>query len=89
MTTCLGKSCSFGLLCVSFVKFYQFLYVSFPFWFEGGMWYLIALLSFIKFVQMVAPHLVWLYSIGFWVSTIEIHRQYSNSSFLEPLGLGA
>ena len=24
MTTCLGKSCSFGLLCVSFVNFYQF-----------------------------------------------------------------
>ena len=24
MTTCLGKSCSFGLLCVPFVKIYEF-----------------------------------------------------------------
>ena len=31
MTTCVGKSCSFGLLCVSFVNFYQILCVSFPF----------------------------------------------------------
>ena len=28
MTTCLGKSCSFGLLCVSFVNVYQYLRVS-------------------------------------------------------------
>ena len=27
MTTCLGKSCSYGLLCVSFVNVYQFVYV--------------------------------------------------------------
>ena len=25
MTTCLGKNCSFGLLCVSFVNVYLFL----------------------------------------------------------------
>ena len=30
----MGKSCSFGLLCVSFVNVYQ----SFFFGFEGGMW---------------------------------------------------
>ena len=37
MTTCLGKSCSFGLLCVSFVDVYQFLLCpSFPFDFEVG-----------------------------------------------------
>ena len=24
LTTCLGKSCSFGLLCMCFVKVYQF-----------------------------------------------------------------
>ena len=43
MTTCLGKSCSFGLPCVSFVNVYQFVCVcaSFPFGFEGGMWDLI------------------------------------------------
>ena len=35
MTTCLGKSCSFDLLCVSFVGVCQFLCVSFfPVWFE-------------------------------------------------------
>ena len=27
MTTCLGKSCSFGLLCVSFVNVYQSVFV--------------------------------------------------------------
>ena len=27
MTICLEKSCSFGVLCVSFVKGYQFAYV--------------------------------------------------------------
>ena len=42
MTTCLGKSCSFGLLCVSFVgvcqMLYDFLCPSFPFGVEGGLW---------------------------------------------------
>ena len=36
MTTCLGKSCSFGLSCVSFVNVYQFVCASFPFGFECG-----------------------------------------------------
>ena len=36
MTTCLGKSCSFHLLCMSFA--------SFPFGFESGMWVLVALI---------------------------------------------
>ena len=46
MTTCLGKSCSFGLLCVFFVNFLQILCVcpSFPFGIEGGMWDVIALI---------------------------------------------
>ena len=43
MTTCLGKSCSFGLLSVSFANIYQFLCVSFfPFWFCG--WEVIVLI---------------------------------------------
>ena len=38
MPTCLGKSCSFGLLCVSFVKFIKFsVCPSFPFGIEGGV----------------------------------------------------
>ena len=41
MTTCLGNSCSFGLLCMSFVSVCQVLSLSFPFWFEGGMWDLV------------------------------------------------
>ena len=46
MATCLGKSCLFGLLCVSFVNVYQLLCVcpSFPFGIEGGMWDLIVLI---------------------------------------------
>ena len=44
MTTCLGKSCSFGLLCVFFVKDYQFACVLSLFSFDGGMWGLILLI---------------------------------------------
>ena len=35
MTTCLGKSCSFGLVSASFLNVYQFVCASFPFGFEG------------------------------------------------------
>ena len=36
MTTCFGKSCLFGLLCVSIMNVYQLVYVCFfPFWFWG------------------------------------------------------
>ena len=39
MTTCLGKSCPFGVLYVSFVGVGQILYVCpFSFYNEGGMW---------------------------------------------------
>ena len=39
MTTCLGKSHSFGLLCVSFVIVIKFCVCStFLFGIEGGMW---------------------------------------------------
>ena len=37
----MGKSCSFGLLCVSIVNVYQFV---FGFGFEDLMWYLILLI---------------------------------------------
>ena len=46
--TCLGKSCSFGVLCVSFVNVYEFVYVlQFPFGFEGVMWDLILKIAFL------------------------------------------
>ena len=38
MTTCLGKSCPFGLLCVSCVGICQFVSVLLPFWFLGWEW---------------------------------------------------
>ena len=42
MTTCLGKSCSFGLPRVPFLNCCQFMYlVISPFGFEGRMWDLI------------------------------------------------
>ena len=45
MNTCLGKSCSFGLLCVSYVGVDHILCVSiFPFGIEGGMWDVIVLI---------------------------------------------
>ena len=45
MTTCFGKSCSFGLLCVSFVKVYQICVCpSLPFVVAGGMWNVIVLI---------------------------------------------
>ena len=43
MTTCLGKSCSFGLPCMSFMNIYQF-YVHLSFGFEGRMWDVIVLI---------------------------------------------
>ena len=44
MTTCLGKSYLFSLLCVSFREHISiFVCPSFPFGFEGGMWDLIVL----------------------------------------------
>ena len=43
MTICLGKSSSFGLLCVSFMNFIN-LCSSFPFSFDGGLWNLIVLI---------------------------------------------
>ena len=44
MTTCLEKSCSFLLLCISYVNAYQFFVCpSFPFGFESGLWDLIEL----------------------------------------------
>ena len=46
MTTCLGRSCSFGLLCVSFMGVCQILCVcvSFPFGIEGMMLIVIVLI---------------------------------------------
>ena len=45
MTTCLGKICSSGKLCVSFMNVYQFcVSPSFPSGFESGMLDLIVLI---------------------------------------------
>ena len=46
MAACLGKSCSFDLLCVSFVHVYLFFVCVLLslFGFEGGMWDLIVLI---------------------------------------------
>ena len=45
MTTCLRKSCSFGLLCVCFVNVYQILCASsYPFGIEDGIWDMIVLI---------------------------------------------
>ena len=41
MTTCLEKSCSFGLPRVPFVKLSIYVFSYFPFGFEGRMWDLI------------------------------------------------
>ena len=46
LTTYLGKSCSFGLLCMSFMGVCQSLCVSFfPFGIEGRMWDVIVLIT--------------------------------------------
>ena len=46
MTTCLGKSCLFSVYCACLLRTFMNLFVcaSFPFGFEGGMWYLIVLI---------------------------------------------
>ena len=60
MTTCLGESCSFGSLCMSFVNVYQFVCVcvcvSFSFGFEGRIRDLIV---------HVLIHYILCYSINF------------------------
>ena len=43
MTTCLGKSCAFRLLCLSIMRVHQFVCVLFRLRFGGGMWDLIVL----------------------------------------------
>ena len=44
MASCVGKSCSFGILGVFFVNDYRFLPVTFPFFgVYGGLWDLIVL----------------------------------------------
>ena len=40
----MGKNCSFGLLCVSFVGVCQIFCPSFPFGIEGRMWVVIVLI---------------------------------------------
>ena len=46
MITCLGKSCSFDLLCESFVNVSQmYVCVYFALEFQGGMWDLNVLIS--------------------------------------------
>ena len=63
MTNCLGKRCSFGLQCVSFVDVYQSVFPSFPFGFEDGMWELNKLISgnciyFFSLSVHVSHHLI-------------------------------
>ena len=54
MTTYLGKSCSIGFLCVSFMNVYEFVSASFPFGFDGGIW---------DFVVLVPNHRLLFYLI--------------------------
>ena len=68
MTTCLGKSCLFGFLYVSFVNVYYFVCDSFPFGFEFGMW---------DFVMLIPNHCLSIYFSLFLDSTfIFIAHQY-------------
>ena len=56
MTTCLAKSYSFGLLCVSIVKVNRFVYILLdPFDFEGGMRDLICISSGTLPVCLLCP----------------------------------
>ena len=63
MTTCLGKNCSFGLLCVTFVNVCP----SFPFGFEGGVWDLNVsipdhcLSIYFSYELLPGKHLQWFY----------------------------
>ena len=59
MTTCLGKSWSFGLSCMSFMNIYHSACASFPFGFKIGMWDLTAL------VLMIAFPFTWNFSVTF------------------------
>ena len=66
MTTCLGKSCLFGLLCASFLNVISFLVCpSFPFGFQGGMWDLIVLVRY----HYLSSYFVFLGKYIFQIST--------------------
>ena len=62
MTTCLGNSCLFGLLCMSFVNVYPVLCPSFPFGIEGVKLDVIVLIpdlcrSTFLFTSVVVPNI--------------------------------
>ena len=56
MTTCLGKSCSYGIPSVYFVNFVSLcVCASFPFGFEDGVWDLITL-KFLIIASLLTFH---------------------------------
>ena len=56
MTTYLGKSCSFGLMCVSFMNVYQFVCVLLSLLVEGGMWFLTVLIPYHCLSTLIAKY---------------------------------
>ena len=84
MTTCLGKSCSFGLPQVPFVNCCQLnVFSYFPFGFEGRMWNLIVsvpdhCLSFLIFYQHQISHDRFYLSIPSKQHCIPLQFVYSN-----------
>ena len=74
MATCLGKRCKFGLLCESFVNFFQmYVCVTFPFGFEDGMWNLIVL---------IPGHCLSIYFLLYYTTLI-----YENTAYSHKTGL--
>ena len=71
MTTCLGKSCTFGLPRVPLVNCCHYVFSYFPFGFEGRMWDLIV---------SVPDHCLSFYFS--WVFSFPYSNLYKPSSFL-------
>ena len=57
MTTCLGNSCLFGLLCVSFVDHYRFVFLCLPpFGSEAGLWDFIVITFQFTLIRVPQTH---------------------------------
>ena len=81
MTTCLGKSCSFGLPRVPFVNCCQYMYSVFsyfPFGFEGRMWDLIVsvpdhcLLIFLLYTERAIHLAIHLCCVGAVILEVDV-----------------
>ena len=76
MDTCLGKSCSFGLLCVSFVNVYQSVCVLSLLVLRVGcgiwLYYFLIIAFLFTFLWYLLSLSVWLYSLNVYIISSQV-----------------